>query len=189
MKPYERELEDWVCENLGAVVDGAPPTMVGRQVRLPNGKIMDVLAVSYEEYYTPKGYGSVFNIIPIEVKRDRVGARALVQLLGYMATIGVCAPEIVHRFIESTPNYAPIDRVRVSGILVGQYMDDDVRMALTGLDNVLFAQLDPESGTVWLDYGESSPRITPKSRSFVDEVSAAVRSARTLEYADKYATV
>lgn len=167
---YERDIEDWICDNLPAVLRHDDAQMVGRQLRTSSGGILDVIAA------TPNGEGqSVLHVI--EVKRGRVSSSALAQVLGYMGDLWVIRNEWwyeAHVLNGGPPEpIAGVETVaEVCGVLVGTDIDDDVVRALEAVPNVSFVGVTPEirCRTFTTD---ASDRYDIEN----DKVTEAVRSA------------
>lgn len=75
---YESDIEDWICENIATVVGHDDAVLFGRQLRLDNGTVLDVLAVIPGDPIQP---------VVIEVKRGRIDTEAVVQVLRYMGRL------------------------------------------------------------------------------------------------------
>lgn len=80
MKKTERILEDWACANLRDLVGEPEPTLVGRQVRLPNGQVLDLLVAHFSPYRQ-------LHLTVVELKRDRIEVPAVAQVLGYVGQV------------------------------------------------------------------------------------------------------
>lgn len=77
----ESDLEDWVCQHIQEVV-GPRAEVVGRQIRVPGGGILDVLAIEREPYP-----GDEFTLTVIEIKRHTIDESAVAQLLSYLGAL------------------------------------------------------------------------------------------------------
>lgn len=145
----ERDLEDWVCENLDIVTGDPDARLVARQLVLPYGGRLDALALIRD--------GDWVRWVVIEVKRGEVRRRDVSQLLEYMGCIDEVQSamdwgRLFPRYNKLTGGLALIP---IDGVMVAPSMRDDAHRAVTAVPNVSFFQLDPASGE-W-DNGEYVP--------------------------------
>lgn len=96
----EKDLEDWVCENIDQVVrpDSEGRTrLVGRQMEVPGGGILDVLTITVapmDHYrYKSQAYFTV-----IELKREKVDEAAVAQALRYRGSLDEVVPDLMSSY-------------------------------------------------------------------------------------------
>ncbi len=128
--PYtERELEDWVCANIETALDRKNARVIGRQVRLPHGGILDVLALF------PVGTDHLALAV-IELKAGPVGRDAVAQLLSYMGAL-----EEVTRGLAGAMT---CPYTELWGFVAGPSLTTDAGLCLKALTgSVRFMQLTP----------------------------------------------
>lgn len=124
----EKEIEDWAAENVHAwhpevEIPGSEhrtfPSVVGQQVRLPTGQIMDLLLLHREA----RGVGV---LTVVELKREAADDGSLTQLLSYMVTLFDC----IWRMRERGELAVDGDRFKVRGILMAPSASDNVMRAI-----------------------------------------------------------
>lgn len=123
----EKTLEDWAETNIEQVVGWKRAVLVGRQLSLPSGARLDLLAM------VPASYMPKF--IVVELKRADADAAAVLQLLGYMGEVSECM--------------ATIDRVvTVHGVLAAPGVTSDACRAINAINpslrRISFVQLGVE---------------------------------------------
>ncbi len=127
----EKQLEDWVCVNLGRVVGHEDTALVGRQMQLVSGGVLDVLAARYG--IPDWGDTPVWTITIIELKRDTVDDHAVAQLLGYMGALD----EMIG-FARDYEVYPCIE-----GIVAAPKITTSAEYALRGATRIRYACLRP----------------------------------------------
>jgi hypothetical protein len=75
----ERQLEDWVCANIRIVTGDPMAEVVGRQLPLANGMVLDVLALTRED--------DSVDLVVIELKRQVIDEAAIAQALTYIGAL------------------------------------------------------------------------------------------------------
>jgi RecB family endonuclease NucS len=125
MQISEKDFEDWVVEHIGLFLGDERARVLCRQVRLPDGGIMDVLATVPD---TPSGAV----IYLIELKRDTINEAALTQLLAYKGVFETYVLDGSERPGETW--------YTVRGIVAAPAITEQAEKCLLGLD-VEFIQL------------------------------------------------
>jgi len=146
----EKDLEDWVCNNIESVA-GKGTFVIGRQMRLANGGVLDVLAGAHRRY--GDGGGSFLEIVVIEIKKDRIETSAVTQLLSYMGALGE-AKDLLEENAE--------DYVEIQGLLVAPAISHEAALCVSGIDyRVGFVSLNIEvevSAETFLHFDHSTCR-------------------------------
>lgn len=105
----ERELEDWLCEHPEFLDEfDLDYEHVGRQVRLPDGTIMDMLG--WDRFYKCP--------VVVELKAVEADGNALTQLLSYMSAVD-----------NSRPLSERVEETECRGILIAPSFSERVIMA------------------------------------------------------------
>jgi hypothetical protein len=136
MQVTEKEIEDWVCDNISEFMGGDDAALLGRQIHLSDGGILDVLALHVHEDYEwvpGEDQPTIINrptLSVIELKAQRIDASALAQVLGYMGTI---SDEL--GAADDDNRRAKIPNLRVRGILSAPEITTEAMHALRGLDD------------------------------------------------------
>lgn len=117
----EQQIEDWAARRIQDVTGRGEAVLVGRQVTLPSGRRIDLLAMS------PHDKGA--EIVVVELKRDQANAAALHQLLGYMGELQ-----------EGKGWGASV--LQVSGVLCAPSFTDDVLRAILWMPRVSFSYVE-----------------------------------------------
>lgn len=120
----EKTLEDWIEANITEVVGHHSVVAIGRQMTLPGGRRIDLLAL------TPSEFMPTYTVV--EVKRDQAGSSAISQLLGYMGILDEC--------LRSASEVAP--SAFVEGIIAAPDLSTDAARAINALDQVRYVRLD-----------------------------------------------
>lgn len=113
----EADVEDWVCMYPAALWNGpcSRIEVVGRQITLPSGTRLDVLLAILDPDHA-------WRLVVVEIKRGRLDASALTQLLGYLEEV---------RSVFSD--------VRVSGVLLGAVYGRDMELLVGAMRGVHLA--------------------------------------------------
>lgn len=142
MQVSEKELEDWVCDNIKLFTEDDDVELIGRQIKLPSGGILDVLAASWDPWSETAGQ---LNLTIIELKADQVCGKAVTQLLSYMGAVQKCvdgARETFNARYEPA-RYPPVG---IHGILGGLSLSSEAGWCLEYLDSVRFVRLHADIG-------------------------------------------
>ena len=84
---YEDRLEDWLCDDINLL--NSELLIVGRQVRLRSGGILDLLAIDEEA-----------NLVIVELKRDKTPREIVAQILDYASCIQDFGLEEIERHTQ-----------------------------------------------------------------------------------------
>lgn len=123
--PLEKELEDWICENIERVADHSDAELVGRQIWTPHGGRLDVLAAR------PGRDTDLWEWVVIEVKREEADLSALNQLMRYMGSVVHADTIIRWSPWVSWREYAVKGKSpTVSGILAAPSFSDQIGQAI-----------------------------------------------------------
>jgi RecB family endonuclease NucS len=146
----ERDMEDWVCENIGKVCDDYRARFIARQVQLSARSRCDVVAVGPSDF--PQYALTVFCV---EVKRGKVRERDVGQLLRYMGLIGAASDYWPGE--DWKRNGRPVWDVKVRGVMVAPAADTNAILAMHGA-GCSFFRLDPDKGWAHDDYSTALDR-------------------------------
>ena len=136
----ERDVEDWVTENPWLVSGCGEGDVVGRQLRLPSGKILDVLISGLDpmsEERNPK-------LWVVEVKLGRISTDAVKQ-----------AVEYAHEIRAITKN-----TVDVSVVLVGSHIGPKVKCIVDEMPSVSWLAYEFD-----LRDSDESPSLVDRART------------------------
>jgi hypothetical protein len=156
----ERQLEDWVCANIGVVTGDPKAELVARQLLLSNGMILDVLALTRE--------GPSCDMVVIELKRAVIDEAAIAQALTY---VGILAHDYTVHSEALHEDDEPVGQggLRYNGVralMVAPAITSAACHMLLGLDGLVqYKMLSfSEEGVSWhpFNMGRPMPRDTTR---------------------------
>lgn len=182
MQILEKRFEDWICDNIGKVAGGYS-RLVGRQITLPNGGILDVLAVSEE----PDSNGEmrpVFSII--EVKKEVIDAAAVQQVLTYMGAFRLALRAGWLMWRQETKQWGAEDP-EIRGVLAAPSISNEAAWMIGGCEVLNYVNLEVSiSATPWWTMkpgGVDEARVDALARSLVPVIQETVDSRETIRLA------
>lgn len=137
----EKDLENWIAEHIGGVMEDEDAFVIGQQLRLPNGQVLDILAGCWETrangLHDDCAQKGVLHLTIIEVKRDRIDLPSVTQLLTYMGALDVAvhlagAPQTDNDYRKS---------FEIQGLLAAPSISADACLAVKMLGNVGYVHL------------------------------------------------
>lgn len=138
----EKDLENWIAANIADVMDDHDAFVVGQQIRLPNGQILDVLAGVWETWAAgpedDTSENGILRLTIIEVKRDRIDSAAVAQLLTYMGALDVAADRARRQRLDGEGRKA----FSVHGLLAAPAITQEAALAIRPLQDVGFVLLE-----------------------------------------------
>lgn len=154
---FEKTLEELIFNNINKATERGLPFFYPnniRQFRLPSGTIIDVISFEFSENH--------LNIKIFELKRDKITAESIFQVLGYENEI----------FTLCFPHFPDIN---IENILIGKDMDANVFLVNNGqfnlevylykytFDGVFFNQQAKYND---FEYEELCKKLNPGDKSF-----------------------
>lgn len=142
MQLYEKDFEDWICANLPAVVGHDDAKLVGRQIPLPGGRVLDVLA-GFQRHPEEGDPLKPFELVVIEVKRDAVTPEAVLQVMGYMSDVVAATAGPIMKACSNALGSQRVDVNirRVRGIVAAPSIDREAARILEASNDVNYVKI------------------------------------------------